>query len=209
MPEVASDRVAFPLRAGTDEELGKLTSNAHARKWRYQVLRAPELCVTHGAASTWSKKHRIISRVDLEFYRRSRRSRIIHDIFSPTDRMTRVVERPWKGFSTTVIAHGCGQCRRWFRLRQARTAALFITALCMFTAVPFIAAGVGHEALGGLSALASLPVLVVACMSWRWVHDLAKAFVSYDGTQLVIRDAHPDYVREAVALGAEASRTSA
>ncbi|MFD4369386.1 hypothetical protein [Rhodococcus sp. NPDC058521] len=53
-----------------------------------------------------------------------------------------------------------------------------------------------------------LVLLVITARSARWINEFAKASITQDGTQLVVCDAHPDYVREAVALGGEASRTS-
>lgn len=53
------------------------------------------------------------------------------------------------------------------------------------------------------SLLASLGALALAAKSWHWVVDFSRASVSDDGSHLVIRDAHPDYVNAALAMGAE------
>lgn len=204
MPKANTNRVAFPLRRGTDEELGRWKGHPSLRKnLRFPTVPAPELCVTHGAPATWSKEFRLVSRVDREHYRRSRRSRILHDLIFSWERINRAVERPWKGFSTSVTAQGCRECRRWLRHRRLRSVALFVAVPGLFFAVPRALLGTAYESAIPYSVLASLFILVLAVSSLYWIHKLAKAFVSDDGTRLVIRDAHPDYVREALALGAE------
>lgn len=156
----------------------------------------------HGSARTWTKVFRVWSRVDLEYYGRSRRSRILHDLMFPWERTDRVVKRKWKGFSTAVAAHGCQECRRWLRLRRARTLALTALTLCLLVVVPWATAA-SHQGLAQVSLITGIILIAVTVKCSRWIHEFTNAYINVDGTRLVISDAHPEYVREALALGAE------
>lgn len=203
MPEVTTGRVAFPLRPGTDDELGRWKSNPHASKFRIPTTPVPELCVAHGLPGMWSRRLALWSRPDTEFDRRSRRSQILHDILFPSERIGRRLERVATGYTTRVRAHGCAECRRWLLLRRSRTVVLSITVLCLFIAVPRTLVVTGYESFSGYSLFAGLILLVITAKSARWIHAFAQASITQDGSQLVISDAHPDYVREALLRGAE------
>ncbi|NKW71013.1 hypothetical protein GS943_23145, partial [Rhodococcus hoagii] len=48
----------------------------------------------------------------------------------------RQVDRLATAYSTTVTTHGCAKCRRWLRLRRARSVALLVATLLLLIAVP-------------------------------------------------------------------------
>mgnify|MGYP006912929564 CR=1 FL=1 len=141
---------------------------------------------------------------DTEFERKSGPAKIVHDLFVPgAGPLSRGANRLRNAPSTEVAAHGCGECRRWLRRRRSRTAALTVLTLCLLVAVPRTMVEMSQQGLAQVSLIAGVVLIVVTASSARWFHEFARASVSIDGNALVITDAHPDYVREALALGAE------
>ncbi|NKR25138.1 hypothetical protein GS479_07070 [Rhodococcus hoagii] len=120
-----------------------------------------------------------------------------------SDRFFRQVNRMATAYSTTVTTHGCAECRRWLRLRRARSAALLVVTLLLLIAVPRALAESSQDGLVALSLFAGLGMLVVTAASARWINEFARAAVSEDGARLIIHNPHPDYARAAVARGAE------
>lgn len=198
------DQVAFPLREGSDDELGRWKDHARARKlMRFTAIPKPELCVAHGEPGTWSKRFRCYSRPETDFDRKSRRSQLLHDFVFSWGRVVRQVDRLATAYSTTVTTHGCAACRSWLRRRRARSAALLVVTLLLLIAVPRALAESSQEGLVALSLFAGLGILVVTATSAGWLRGFARATVSEDGTRLIIDNPHPKYMRAAVAMGAE------
>ncbi len=170
---------------------------------RFAAAPTPELCVTHGEPATWSKRFRCYSRPTTDFDRKSRRSQLLHDFVFTSDRIFRQVDRLATAYSTTVTTHGCAKCRRWLRLRRARSVALLVATLLLLIAVPRTLAESAQEGLVALSLFAGLGMLVVTAASARWLLEFARATVTEDGTRLIIDNPHSAYARAAVAMGAE------
>ncbi|UNQ41309.1 hypothetical protein MPC38_08720 [Prescottella equi] len=78
-----------------------------------------------------------------------------------------------------------------------------MVTLLLLIAVPRALAESAQDGLVALSLFAGLGMLVVTAASARWLLEFARATVSEDGTRLIIDNPHPDYVRAAVAMGAE------
>ncbi|NKS78263.1 hypothetical protein [Prescottella equi] len=78
-----------------------------------------------------------------------------------------------------------------------------MVTLLLLIAVPRTLAGSGQDGLVALSLFAGLGMLVVTAATARWINEFARAAVGEDGTRLIIDNPHPDYVRAAVAMGAE------
>ncbi|WP_175282014.1 hypothetical protein [Prescottella equi] len=204
MASSMTDQVAFPLRKGSDDELGRWKDHAQVRKlMRFAAAPTPELCVTHGEPATWSKRFRCYSRPTTDFDRKSRRSQLLHDFVFTSDRIFRQVNRLATAYSTTITTHGCPACRGWLYRRRARSGALLVITLLLLIAVPMALAESSQDGLVALSLFAGLGILVVTAASARWINEFARATVSEDGTRLIIDNPHPDYARTAVALGAE------
>lgn len=60
-----------------------------------------------------------------------------------------------------------------------------------------------HQDLAQISLIAGVILLVVTVKCSRWIREFANAYISVYGTRLVISKAHSDYVRAALALGAQ------
>ncbi|NKZ86489.1 hypothetical protein GS982_31230 [Rhodococcus hoagii] len=70
-----------------------------------------------------------------DFDRKSRRSQLLHDFVFTSDRIFRQVDRLATAYDH-VTTHGCAKCRRWLRLRRARSVALLVATLLLLIAVP-------------------------------------------------------------------------
>ncbi|NKR97117.1 hypothetical protein [Prescottella equi] len=81
--------------------------------------------------------------------------------------------------------------------------ALLVVALFLLIAVPMTLAESSQDGLVALSLFAGVGMLVITAASARWINEFARVTVSEDGTRLIIDNPHPDYVRVAVAVGAE------
>lgn len=195
--------MAFPLREGTEEELGRWISHRHVpRLMRFEVVPLPELCPAHGAPSVWSKQLRIWADPETDYHRKSRLRRILHDLGPGPRRLNRGIERAKTAPSVAVTAHGCRECTRWVWRRRAQTALLAIVAICLLTAVPRALVLASQHGLAQLSLIAGIIVLLFAAKSWNWLVEFSRASVSDNGTRLIISRAHPDYVRASLVAGA-------
>ncbi|MEV0945784.1 hypothetical protein [Rhodococcus sp. NPDC049939] len=195
MPEPS---VSFPLRHVTTPNPTELQH----KHWRELDAELPSVCVVHGAPGTWTFKLYLSSHPYVPYDDLSLPRKILHDFLRPSARRKRSEYRRSRKIWVKTRWPGCSACRQYRRERRALSLVLVsLTAYLITGPISPLTEWMPADLRSSLH-LFGFFLIVPAAKSLGSRLDLSRATVPENGTDLVVRNPHTDFAREALTLGA-------
>ncbi|RVW01479.1 hypothetical protein EF834_13620 [Rhodococcus spongiicola] len=156
----------------------------------------------HGARGTWKFRAYLSSLPYFPYDDLSWPRKILHDFLRPVKARRRYRSRRSLTIYVKTRWAACPSCRQYRSKRRALSLALTAPAALVLISPLLPLTDSMPEGSQPLLVFPGLVLAITAAKSVSTIWELTRAEIPVDGTELVVRNPHPEFAREALALGA-------